>query len=760
MKARKLIAAAAALLILLQMAAGCGKDPGASEGGSSMTDETSRTGGTETTDGITSDGTTGTAESGGSDARGTSAASSNGNSSGGGTAAAGNAAAAFSADRSAASFRMWRFSGSVCGFSTTGGDALRQGAQAATWSSAGGTLCTPGALSLPADAVRTVEVRIRAKKSTKLTVKWQGSDGQYTAARQAALSLSGDGKWHDLQLDLAAVKSWSGTVSQLSFALPAGQSAEIGYIRLTGVYLVPFPWLTGDFAKDAYRLRDIKNAFAAESGTVTVGFSALVQYLSATDGNDDLALSGMRSVAYLVKLAKAVDMPVMIWLRADPWAEPDSGVAKKLYADDANLMWTEKTEKSAAYRGSSTGYYYYCLAQKDQNGNKTAYWTYTEKLLAQCAAQVRAAIDADPGYILGVTTTSEYRYLSENTQHILDYNPRTILEFRDFCRGRYPTVGDLNKACGTAFGTWELRSTDNDPSTVENAGGFDAPRVRFTPEAFWTLWDEFREKQLCAAEQKLVDIIGAHLDSKYIYTHQIAYPDHTTASPITVGDAKGANVGIDFFNHEVTAENMNAIAGMMNGDLTRTWGVPEWLITKKAAASTVKTALDTMLKNDVKYLCPFNWGSKDEYDIQGSPGEQVLADWVAAQEKQANPLRSAKIRASKGFTGAEAAVDGKLTGNGAVFSALKAGDWIEFSLADTRCLSQIVLYPSKDGALPARVTLTATVDGKAKTLGTYRIDGDAPVALRFTQIKTGTVRLTADAPAADGKTAIAEIAAG
>ena len=46
---------------------------------------------------------------------------------------------------------------------------------------------------------------------------------------------------------------------------------------------------------------------------------------------------------------------------------------------------------------------------------------------------------------------------------------------------------------------------------------------------------------------------------------------------------------------------MQAIAGMMDGDLTRTWGVPEWLITKKAAAATVKTALDTMLKNEVSY---------------------------------------------------------------------------------------------------------------------------------------------------------------
>lgn len=129
---------------------------------------------------------------------------------------------------------------------------------------------------------------------------------------------------------------------------------------------------------------------------------------------------------------------------------------------------------------------------------------------------------------------------------------------------------------GAAFG-------DYDPATVENAGGFDAPRERFTPSPFWDDWSAFRAQQITTAETRLVEIIGEHLDSKYIYTHQIPYADHTTASPITTGNVPGSNLGIDFFNHDVTAANMEAITSMLGGDVSRTWGVPEWLVTPQRA---------------------------------------------------------------------------------------------------------------------------------------------------------------------------------
>lgn len=672
--------------------------------------------------------------------------------SGGNTGVSDDMVEQVSYDQTAASFRVWDFNDTLDGFSVAGsGSSVKQSNSQLTFTCGnGGYLSTPSGLDIPAEAVRTVTFRLKSTKAKSLTLTWKRLDG---GTDKATISLQADGKWHDYQIDLANVKSWKDTVDQLRFAVDGGQTVIIDWVRLTGVYLVPFPWLSGDFAKDAFRLKDIKAAWNAQNNTVTVGFSALVQYMVDTDENGNLAMSGMRSVEYLLKLAKAVDMPVMIWLRNDPWAEPVKGVAQELYADDNNLMWTEQLVKKPAYRKAWTGYYNFCLAQTDLNGKKTVYWEQTEKLLGQCAAEVAKAIEENPGYILGITTTSEYRYLTDGQEFILDYNPRTMKEFRDYCKQKYTTVAALNKACGTTFTTWELRSTDYDPTTVENEGGFDGPRTRFIPDAFWDVWTDFREQQLTIAEQKLVDIIGEHLDDCYIYTHQIAYDDHTTASPITTGNAEGSNIGIDFFNHEVNDENINVILEMLDDDVTRTWGVPEWLITHNASAANTNKALNKMLAAGVKYLCPFNWGSKDEYDVQGSVSEGALADYVARMEALVgNSLGSAKISATKGFAGGNALVDGQID---SVFTAssFSAGDWISFTFSAKRSLSSMTLIPASDGYYPETVSIQVDQNGKWVTVDTYNLKGasaDQPLILHFKAVETTAIRLVVDKPATRG----------
>ncbi len=121
---------------------------------------------------------------------------------------------------------------------------------------------------------------------------------------------------------------------------------------------------------------------------------------------------------------------------------------------------------------------------------------------------------------------------------LADYSPFAIAEFRDWLRGAglyaagQPFAGeayvnaaryggdaapaDLNADFGTAFDTWNLRhfdwlltnATGPDPNAipsstydqpgwpalaVANPAGFDAPRGRRPADAWWQVWDRFRQ---------------------------------------------------------------------------------------------------------------------------------------------------------------------------------------------------------------------------------------------------------------------------
>ncbi len=233
--------------------------------------------------------------------------------------------------------------------------------------------------------------------------------------------------------------------------------------------------------------------------------------------------------------------------------------------------------------------------------------------------------------ILGVTTTSELKYngnLSDESDIDLDYNPNTISEFAEYCQKKYGTVEKLNRTLGTDFTTFTLRSTDYDPTTVETPGGFDAPRQRNSNSAFWKEWKAFRTTQVTAAVTRQVNIIGKHLDSKYIYTHQIAIGDDPFVSPEESGDVIGSNVGIDMFNSEVKLRMIKKIASFVAEDYSRTWGVPEWLVKSATGYKATYASLKLMDKYGVKYLCPFNWGSNDIYDLRGTEAEKAIVEYL------------------------------------------------------------------------------------------------------------------------------------
>ncbi len=488
---------------------------------------------------------------------------------------------------------------------------------------------TPTGLKIPADAIRTVEFRLKSTKADSVKLYWKRSGGSFSEACSVSIPLENDGQMHDYQIDLSRKEEWGGKVDQLRFEFVngAGGTVSIQYCKTTGVYVAPFVVLKGNMADDLKMLNEMKATYQSQNKTAVIGFSYVLEYLAHGDYTGNYEVSSLLSNPnYLAQLCELTGMPMVLWLRGDPWGGlggPDSA-GQYLLKDDEAVMWTQNTTGQYAYHNHKTGFVYFSLAPTDLEGNKTEYWTLTEQLLGKVAAMVDELIQEKPGYVLGVTLTSELKYNTEDTSEILDYNPRTILDFQKWCKEKYATIQALNAAMGTSFTTYDMRSTDYDPSTVENEGGFDAPRDR-SNQTFFNLWVTYREELVQRTVQRMADICAEQLDTKYIYTHQICYEqgDNTTipniCSPIESGYATNANMGIDMFTADFNQSNYSRITKMLADDYTKSWGIPEWLH-QSASPSVTFDGLKLAHANGIKFLSPFAWGATS-YGAEGIPLE-------------------------------------------------------------------------------------------------------------------------------------------
>jgi len=479
------------------------------------------------------------------------------------------------------------------------------------WTAEGSAMVSPAGLGIPCAVIRTIELRLKSAEATGVRLYWKTSRGEFSVNNSAAIPVKNDNTYHDYQIDLSRKKEWRGTVDRIKLAFE-GAAVSVEYLKATGVYIVPFAWgVGGDLDRDLALLGEIKSAYRTRSKTAVVGYSVCLDYMMWFDAEGNFR---PRLVDYYIQLAEAAGMPVFIWLRADPW-----GYTGNLLDDDNAVMWSAATQSDWAYRCDEPGYYYLSFAPTDLSGAKTRYWVAAEQYLGKCAAYINAQVQARPGVILGVTTTSELKYNAKDGKLDLDYSPNTIQAFRDYCRDKYGTTDAFNAAMGQSITTWELKSTDYDPSTIENPGGFDAPRVRGT-SAFWREWVAFRELLIQQAVQRLSDIIAAEMDSKYIYTHQICYEqgDSILCSPIESGYATNANMGIDMFTKDFKRANFTRINHLLGDDYTKSWGVPEWLH-DNAWAVTTFLAMRSAHASGMKYLCPFAWDCEvRQYDVKGS----------------------------------------------------------------------------------------------------------------------------------------------
>ncbi len=533
----------------------------------------------------------------------------------------------------------WNFSQSGEDFSLSSGSqgSLESKNGALGWEvSQGDQLLTPSGLEIPTKSVSTIEIRMMSTTATSFTVSWRTKDGSFRESAKATIEIKADGELHDYQIELGQHSEWpeDGKIDQLMFETSEGGDVCFDFFRLSGIYVVPFPGISGNFETDVKQLNALRETYSDLAPGVVLGFSTRIEYLADTDGNGNYVHYNGQSASYMnivdpyyyLRLAKETGMPVMLWLRGDPWGDL-AGVYRELRLDKNNYMWTAATT-DPAYINNETGYAYLSLAQKDLNGETTAYWEATDKLLGQCAQVIAQLIADNPDCFLGVTTTSELKYNATDTSIDLDYNPNTIKEFADYCSAKYGSIEELNAACGTDFATFSLKSTDYDPNTVENPDGFDAPRVR-DDSAFWTLWTAFRTQQVSDAVARQVNTVAQYIDAKYIWTHQIAIGQDPFVSPEEAGDVNGSNVGIDMFNHEVTVELVKKISSFVKDDYSRTWGVPEWLVMRDTHKNTSYAALEIMDSYGVKYICPFWWGvNGNEYDLKGTGAEEGIVEYL------------------------------------------------------------------------------------------------------------------------------------
>ena len=526
------------------------------------------------------------------------------------------------------SFR-WNFINGAEGFSKSTGEACAFESEFLLWQQKADVyLSSPEKLHLPADKYQTVELRM-AGTATTLKLYWKKESD--AALQTVSIPLISDGKIHDYQIELGQNIHWTGFVEQFLFQTDINRDISIDFIKLTGIYFVPFPGLTFDLETDAATLNELKDYLSVADKSVVVGYSSLTEYLALLDGNGDYLYyrntTGHFNPYYLVELAKVTNMPVMIWLRGDPWGFSHAGMYQQLFADNNNLMWKADINANPAYRSANSGYAYLCLAQEDLDGKTPLYWQQTDKLLGQCAEIVGKLIRENPDCILGVTTNAEYKFNAENQTIDLDYNPKTIREFRDYCKQKYGNISTLNMSCGTSFATFDLRSTDFNPVTVENENGFDAPRTRGTPLSFWNEWKTFRAQQIHRAVTRHVEIIAQHIDSKYIYTHQVGLEADPFCSPAFCANVQGSNVG----SGAEGEKGIQELASFVKSDPARSWGIPEMCYYKSQNPDPAKVLneLKMMHKLGVKYLGPMPWSfDGGDIDLKGTATFSAMRDFL------------------------------------------------------------------------------------------------------------------------------------
>jgi len=587
------------------------------------------------------------------------------------------------------------------------------------------SVISPSGQQIPSIPVRTAEFRLKLPAgSYAVKLLWRSENSGWSEKNSATININTNDDYHDYQMDLFTKSGWanSGTVVQLKLSI-SGTTTGTFYMdnfRLTGVYYAPFMWVNGVLNDDIALYQGMKDRFQSPQNTSVIAAGGLVEVLSLTDANGDWQHNKNGTIFnpdYYVTLAEATGVPAILWLRNDPWGYSANGVYGDLYNNNNNVMWTQDMDNTRFYRSNTGGGHgYLSLAEKDLSGQKTAVWVQKEKLLGQAAAHIAQLIKDHPGTILGVTNTSEYLMYSEISGKYLDYNPNTIQEFRDFCQAKWNSnLAQFQTDMGlSGMTTWALKSTTYNPAVINNSTGFDAPR-NSSNSVFWKEWTLFLSNQVKNAVQHEVDILKQYLDKKYIYTHQIIADDLDVSlkSPTWTSNVRDVNVGNDMLADQTTLSNSLKVASYVSTDVSRTWGVPEWIPDGSSYSSTLNQ-LHALESGGVKFIGPLAYGTGGAYEIKDTPVQQASIQYLNERDSYVNKLSSKPATVSSGISGWEAS---KLTDQGSgTWSSLNRSaaantESARVDMGSITKINKIVITPRAGGlGFPVNYTIETSAD--------------------------------------------------
>lgn len=482
---------------------------------------------------------------------------------------------------------------------------------------------------------------------------------------------------------------------------------------------------------------------------VKVGFTTYVGLMMApVDPSDTVAVRAamtelLRQMDVAIALARAANIPICFSFITQEREPVDPAEIASQAADRRNIMW--HSDNTIATGWSTLSRY----ARKDS--------VLREAFVRELGRQLAARMLLYPETVVASSGDGEVELASDGVVNgpngvdtvaskLADYSPFAIAEFRDWVRqgglyapgqpfagewmassGRYagdatPAVdsnGDghtFNVDYGTSFSTWNLRyfdwqltdSPDADPNAIpesvyglpgfnptpaDNPGGFDAPRVRNPNDAYWKLWDLFRQTMVFRHNLTFAKWVttspdpgsGATVPSDRWFTDQIpadhlfadvvvlptaptGFPQSPTfrldssASPLWTADVRPyGSLGMTSFNvnvgqvpnvGEVYYRTLASAAPDIGARGVR-WGIFEW--TPSVPPTNAATIYDQEMALVEKYrpsvLAPFAWNGAEGAQILDTLFETALKNYVTRRNNVPLTLSKSTLYAKTITTG-------------------------------------------------------------------------------------------------------------
>jgi hypothetical protein len=524
----------------------------------------------------------------------------------------------------------------------------------------------------------------------------------------------------------------AGVVLVVCSAGPSPRAQSVPAIDRKITYILPqwFGFLNATDAEVAQQVAILRSRIG-EGARVKVGFTT---YIFVTMTPVDPA----NPAAVRAALASKAGIPICISFISPQRENVDAAQTAEQAADRRTVQWHSDNSMATGWMSLSR------YSRKDADlreafirelGRQLAkrMLQYPDNLVAASGdGEVELASD---GVVMGADGVED-RVASRLT----DYSPFAIAEFRDWLRqgGLYapgqPFAGqayslsaryagdltpdqDTNRDGHTLFSdfgisanfsTWNLKYFDwplSDPATADpkaipastynapafnalpagNPTGFDAPRVRAPSDAYWKLWDLFRQTMVYRHNLAFARWIttspdpasGATVPADRWFTDQVpadhlftnvltlpAYPNgfaqdptfrlDSSASPTWTADVRPyGSLGITSFNvnagprapyGDVYYRTLAAAAPAIAARGVR-WGIFEW--NASVPATTAATLYDQELALVEKYrpsvLAPFAWDGVASSVILDSPFETALKNYVTRRNNVSLTLNKSAL---------------------------------------------------------------------------------------------------------------------